>query len=161
MPQPRVNGPLPMPGAMAPQLRFVKQDRSEGALTDHLGQVVVLLMFPSLDTSTCALETRTFNKLAAGLGATVLVVTMDLPFAMKRFCVAEGIDNVLTGSDFRHRDAGDQWGARLMEGNLNGTLARVTWVIDREGIVRYMEVAPELSAEPDYEAALAAARSLL
>lgn len=161
MPQPRVNGPLPMPGSMAPQLRYVKQDRTEGALTDHLGQVVVLLMFPSLDTSTCALETRTFNKLAVGLGATVLVVTMDLPFAMKRFCIAEGIDHVLTGSDFRYRDAGDRWGARLMEGNLNGTLARVTWVIDQEGMVRYMEVAPELSAEPDYEAALAAARSLL
>src|SRR5688572_18132118 len=147
MPQPRVNGPLPLPGAIAPQLRYVKQDRSDAALTDHRGHVVVLLMFPSLDTSTCALETRTFNKLAAGLGAQVLVVTMDLPFAMKRFCIAEGIDNVLTGSDFRYRDAGDQWGARLMEGNLNGTLARVTWVIDKEGIVRYMEVAPELSAE--------------
>jgi thiol peroxidase len=86
---------------------------------------------------------------------------MDLPFAMKRFCLAEGITNVHTGSDFRYRDAGDQWGARLMEGNLNGTLARVTWVIDKEGVVRYMEVAPELGAEPDYEAALAAARSLL
>lgn len=161
MPQPRVNGPLPMPGAIAPQLRYVKQDRSEGALSDHLGHVVVLLMFPSLDTSTCALETRTFNKLAVGLGAHVLAVTMDLPFAMKRFCLAEGIDHVQTGSDFRYRDAGDKWGARIMEGNLNGTLARVTWVIDQVGIVRYMEVAPELGAEPDYEAALTAARGLL
>ena len=80
---------------------------------------------------------------------------------MKRFCVAEGITNVGTGSDFRYRDAGDLWGARIMEGNMNGTLGRVTWVIDRQGIVRYVEIAPELGAEPDYDAALSAAKALL
>lgn len=161
MPHPKLSGVAPSPGSVAPQLRFVKQDRTDSSLADLKGHVVVLLMFPSLDTSTCALETRTFNKLAVGLGARVLAVTLDLPFAMKRFCLAEGIENVETGSDFRYRDASERWGVRIVEGNLNGTLGRVTWVVDREGIVRYVEVAPELGSEPDYGAALAAAKSLL
>ncbi|MCB9184655.1 MAG: thiol peroxidase [Flavobacteriales bacterium] len=160
MPQPPFNGQLPAIGTTAPQLRYVKTDRAEGALSDHLGQVVVLLMFPSVDTSTCALETRTFNKLATGLGATVLAVTADLPFALHRFCAAEGIDQVVTGSDFRYRDA-DAWGTRIAAGAMAGVLGRVTFVIDKDGTVRYCEVAPELGAEPDYEAALRATKELL
>lgn len=160
MPQPPFSGTLPAIGSKAPQLRFVKTDRTEGALTDHLGHVVVLLMFPSVDTSTCALETRTFNKLATGLGAKVLAITADLHFALKRFCAAEGIENVEAGSDFRYRDA-DAWGTRIAEGGMNGVLGRVTFVIDKEGLVRYCEVAPELGAEPDYDAALNAAKALL
>lgn len=160
MAQPPFSGTLPAIGSKAPQLRYVKTDRTEGALTDHLGHVVVLLMFPSVDTSTCALETRTFNKLATGLGAKVLAVTADLHFALKRFCAAEGIENVEAGSDFRYRDA-DAWGTRIAEGGMNGVLGRVTFVIDKEGVVRYCEVAPELGNEPDYDAALNAAKALL
>ena len=160
MPQPPFSGTLPAIGAPAPRLGYVKPDRTEGLLADHLGHVVVLLMFPSVDTSTCALETRTFNKLATGLGARVLAVTADLHFALKRFCAAEGIENVEAGSDFRYRDA-DAWGTRIAEGGLNGLLGRVTFVIDKEGVVRYCEVAPELGAEPDYDAALNAAKALL
>lgn len=160
MPQPAFFGTMPTNGAPAPQLRYVKPDRTEGSLADHRGHVVVLLMFPSVDTSTCATETRKFNQLAVGLGAKVLAVTADLHYAMKRFCAAEGIENVEVGSDFRYRDA-DGWGTRIAEGNMNGLLGRVTFVIDKEGVVRYCEVAPELGAEPDYEAALAAARRLL
>lgn len=160
MPQPAFSGSLPAIGASAPQLRYVKVDKTEGSLTDHRGHVVVLLMFPSVDTSTCATEMRTFNKLATGMGAWVLAVTADLHYAMKRFCAAEGIENVEVGSDFRYRDA-DGWGARIEVGNMNGLLGRVTFVIDKEGVVRYYEVAPELGAEPDYEAALAAAKGLL
>ena len=160
MPQPLFSGTLPVIGAPAPQLRYVKVDKTESSLADHKGHVVVLLMFPSVDTSTCALETRTFNKLAAGLGAHVLAVTVDLHYAMKRFCAAEGIENVEAGSDFRYRDA-DGWGTRIAEGGLNGLLGRVTFVIDKEGVVRYCEVAPELGAEPDYDAALNAAKALL
>lgn len=161
MPQPLFHGPLPQPGTTAPTLRFVKQDRTEGSLGDLRGHVVVLLTFPSMDTSTCALETRTFNKRATGLGAKVLAVTMDLPFAMKRFCAAEGIENVEAGSDFRYRDMAHVWGAAIAEGNMAGVTGRITWVIDQHGVIRYLEVAKELGAEPDYEAALAAARSLL
>ncbi|MBL7986228.1 MAG: thiol peroxidase [Flavobacteriales bacterium] len=161
MPQPLFHGPLPQPGTTAPTLRFVKQDRTEGSLGDHRGHVVILLTFPSMDTSTCAMETRTFNKLATGLGAKVLAVTMDLPFAMKRFCAAEGIENVEAGSDFRYRDMAHVWGAAIAEGNMAGVTGRITWVIDQHGVIRYLEVAKELGAEPDYEAALAAAKSLL
>ena len=160
MPQPAFAGTLPVIGAPAPQLHYVKVDKTEGSLADHRGHVVILLMFPSVDTSTCATETRTFNKLAVGLGAHVLAVTADLHYALKRFCAAEGIENVEAGSDFRYRDA-DGWGTRIAQGNMNGLLGRVTFVIDQEGVVRYCEVAPELGAEPDYEAALAAARRLL
>ena len=117
-------------------------------------------MCSSVDTSTCALETRTFNQLATGLGAHVLAVTADLPFALKRFCAAEGIENVIPGSDVRFPDA-DGWGTRIAEGKLNGTLGRVTFVIDKEGIIRYVEVAPSLGSEPDYDAALAAAKRLM
>lgn len=161
MPHPTTIGPLPGPGAMAPQLRFVRQDRTEGDLAGLRGQVVVLCSMPSLDTSTCARETRTFNELAVGLGAHVLVVTMDLPFAMKRFCETEGIVNVHTGSDFRYRDLSEQWGAAIAEGPLRATTARVTWVIDRDGRIRYQELTAELSSEPDYLAALNAAKALI
>ncbi|WKZ66559.1 MAG: thiol peroxidase [Flavobacteriales bacterium] len=160
MPQPRFSGQLPTIGASAPALRYVKNDRTEASLADHKGHVVVLLMFPSVDTGVCATETRTFNQKATGLGAKVLSVSADLPFALNRFCAAEGIANVETGSDFRHRDA-DAWGTRIAEGPMAGVLGRVTFVIDKEGIVRYCEVTPELGAEPDYEAALNAAKALL
>lgn len=161
MAQPAFHGPLPQPGTVAPTLRYVKPDKSEGTLADHMGHVVVLLTFPSVDTSTCALETRTFNKLATGLGAKVLAVTVDLHYAMKRFCAAEGIDNVEAGSDFRYHDMAHVWGAAIAEGSMTGVCGRITWVIDQQGVVRYLEVAKEIGAEPDYDAALAAARSLL
>ena len=161
MSQPKFHGPLPQPGTVAPTLRFVQPDKSEGTLADHLGHVVVLLTFPSVDTSTCALETRTFNKLATGLGAKVLAVTVDLHYAMKRFCAAEGIENVGVGSDFRYHDMAHVWGAAIVEGNMTGVTGRITWVIDKEGVVRYLEVAKEIGSEPDYEAALNAAKALI
>ncbi len=161
MPQPATIGPLPQVGDTAPQLRYVKQDRSNAALADLKGSVVVLLSVPSLDTGVCATETRTFNQKAAGLGAKVLVLSMDLPFAMKRFCDTEGITNVEPGSDFRFRDLSQQWGAAFAEGPMEGITCRAVWVIDQEGVVRYHELTAELGAEPDYDAALNAARSLL
>ena len=161
MPQPAFHGPLPTVGTVAPTLRYVKADRAEGSLADHKGEVVVLIAFPSVDTTTCAIETRTFNQHATGLGAVVISISMDLPPALKRFCAAEGIDKVVAASDYRYQDAARVWGAALMEGNLAGTLGRITWVIDREGVIRYREVASELGAEPYYEAALNVAKSLL
>ncbi len=161
MPQPAFHGPLPSVGTLAPTLRYVKADRHEATLLDHRGRVVVLIAFPSVDTSTCAMEMRAFNQKASELGADVLAISLDLPFALKRFCAAEGIVNVEAGSDFRYHDAAHVWGAALTEGPLAGTLGRITWVIDREGVVRYLEVTPELSVEPDYEAVLNAAKALL
>lgn len=161
MAQPTTLGALPQIGDTARQLRYVKQDKSNAALADLKGSVVLLFSVPSLETSTCATETRTFNQKAAGLGAHVLVVSMDLPFAMKRFCEVEGIENVHTGSDFRFRDLSEGWGAAIAEGPMQATLCRAVWVIDKEGVVRYHELTPELGSEPDYDAALNAAKALL
>ncbi len=161
MPQPATVGTLPGVGETAPRLRYVKQDKSNAELADLKGQVVLLFSVPSLDTNTCATETRMFNQKAAGLGAHVLVVSMDLPFAMKRFCATEGITNVHTGSDFRFRDMSEKWGAAITDGPMQGTHCRAVWVLDKEGVIRYHELTPELGGEPDYEAALSAARVLL
>ena len=121
----------------------------------------MLFSVPSLDTSTCATETRTFNRKAADLGAHVLVISMDLPFAMKRFCENEGITNVHTGSDFRFRDMSEQWGAAIADGPMQGVHCRAVWVIDGDGVIRYHELVPELGGEPDYDAALDAAKGLM
>ncbi|MDX9750778.1 MAG: thiol peroxidase [Flavobacteriales bacterium] len=161
MPQPRTTGTLPQVGSAAPQLRYVKQDRSNADLASLKGEVVVLLSVPSLDTGVCATETRTFNQKAAGLGAKVIVMSMDLPFAMKRFCDTEGITNVEPASDFRYRDLSEKWGAAIAEGPMEATTCRAVWVIDKEGMVRYHELTPELGSEPDYDAALNAAKGLL
>lgn len=160
MPQPRTTGRLPQVGEKAPVLRFVKQDRSNSDLASLKGQIVLLLSVPSLDTGVCATETRTFNKKAADLGAQVLVMSMDLPFAMKRFCDAEGIDRVEPASDFRFRDLSDRWGAAIAEGPMQATTCRAVWVIDREGIITYHELTPELGSEPDYDAAIKAVTAL-
>ena len=156
-----MNGPIPAVGTVAPPLRYVKQDKTDAALADHKGHVVLLFMLPSLDTSTCAVETRVFNQRVAGLGAHVLVMSMDLPWAMKRFCAAEGITNVEPASDFRFRDAAERWGTKIEEGSLNGTLGRVTFVIDKEGVIRYEETTKEVGHEPDYDGALNAVKALL
>lgn len=160
MAQPRTLSALPGIGTPAPRLRFVAQDRSNHELASLRGEVVVLLSLPSLDTGVCATETRTFERLATDLGAQVLVLSMDLPFAMKRFCQAEGIATVRTGSDFRYRDMATGWGAAIAEGPMEGLLCRAVWVLDRQGIIRYHELTPELGAEPDYDAAIAAVRAL-
>lgn len=161
MPQPPTLGVLPQVGSVAPQLRFVKQDRTNADLAALKGEVVVLLSVPSLDTGVCATETRTFNQKAAGLGAKVLVMSMDLPFAMKRFCDAEGIINVEPASDFRFRDLSETWGAAIAEGPMQATTCRAVWVVDKAGVIRYHELTPELGSEPDYDAALNAAKGLL
>ncbi len=161
MSQPAFHGPLPVVGTVAPTLRYVKGDRTEATLAAHKGEVVVLTAFPSVDTKVCAMQTRVFNQRAVDLGARVVTISMDLPFALSRFCAAEGIDKVEAGSDFRYRDAALVWGAGITEGAMAGVLGRITWVIDKEGVVRYCEVTPELGSEPDYEAALAVAKQLI
>ncbi len=161
MAQPASIGPLPNVGTTAPQLRFVRTDKSNSDLASLKGQVVILLSVPSLDTSTCASQTRRFNVEAAGLGAHVLVMSMDLHYAMKRFCETEGITNVHAGSDFRYRDLSDGWNAAFAEGGMQGLTCRAVWVIDKEGVIRYHELVPELGQEPDHRAALNAAKELL
>ena len=151
------SGELPGTGAPAPAFTLTKSDLSEVSLADLAGQRVVLNIFPSIDTAVCATSVRTFNERAGGLDNTVvLCVSADLPFAAGRFCGAEGITNVSTGSDFRHKEFGDVYGVRMTSGPLAGLLARSVVVIDEAGKVVHSELVPEIAQEPDYDAALGA-----
>ncbi len=150
------SGNPPMPGTTAPNFTLVKSDLSELSLSDLKGKKILLNIFPSLDTSVCAMSVRTFNKKAAGKENTiVLAISKDLPFAMSRFCAAEGINNVVSLSAFRNEEFGQKYGLAIIDGLLAGLLARCVVVIDENGTVVYTELVPEIGQEPDYEKALA------
>jgi thiol peroxidase len=150
------NGDLPAPGDRAPAFELVKSDFSTVSSGDLEGQRVVLNIFPSLDTGICANSVRTFNERAAGLeDTTVVCVSADLPTAAARFCGAEGIDRVITGSTFRSSFP-DDYGVRMADGKLEGLNARAVVVLDRDGTVLHRELVPEIAQEPDYDAALGA-----
>ncbi len=155
----RLQGSVPAVGSAAPDFKLVKQDLSAVTKADLAGKTVVLLTVPSLDTPVCAAETRKFNERAASLpGVEVLVASSDLPFAIKRFCAAEGIDKVHGVSDLRDRGFGARWGVTIAEGPLEGVTARAAFVIGPKGDVRYAELVGEIAHEPNYDAVLAAAR---
>jgi len=149
-------GEPPRPAAPAPAFTLVKDDLSELTGESLRGKKVVLNIFPSVDTPTCAKSVRRFNELAAGMADTVVVcVSADLPFAQKRFCGAEGIANVQNASSFR-TDFGRAFGLTIADGVLKGLLARAVVVLDERGTVRHSQLVPEIAQEPDYDAALAA-----
>ena len=144
-------GNLPAPGSKAPDFTLVKQDLSDISLSDFSGKRVVLNIFPSLDTGTCAASVRRFNKEAGGLDNTeVLCVSMDLPFAAGRFCVAEGIEGVTTASVFRNPEFGKDYGVAFAEGPVKGLMSRAVVVIDEQSKVIYNQQVPEIVDEPDY-----------
>jgi thiol peroxidase len=150
------NGELPAVGASAPSFSLVGSDLSEITADAFAGKKVVLNIFPSIDTPTCAASVRAFNERAAGRDDTVvLCVSEDLPFAAGRFCGAEGIENVKTGSGFRGSFT-DDYGVRLQDGPLAGLAARAVVVLDETGTVTYTQLVGEIADEPDYDAALAA-----
>ena len=150
------SGDLPTVGAAAPGYSLVGADLGEFDAGEFAGKNVILNIFPSIDTPTCATSVRQFNERAAGLDETVvLCVSADLPFAQGRFCGAEGIENVRTASTFRS-DFGEQYGVTLTDGKLAGVLARAVVVVGPDGTVKYTELVPEIAQEPDYDAALAA-----
>jgi thiol peroxidase len=149
-------GALPGKGTKAPAFRLVKTDLSEATLQDYEGQRKVLNIFPSLDTGVCATSVRTFNTKIAGLeDAVVLNISADLPFAHGRFCTAEGIDRAENLSVFRS-DFGQTYGVEIEDGPLAGLLSRAVVVLGTDDTVLYTEQVPEITQEPDYDAALAA-----
>ena len=153
------NGQLPSTGSVAPDFTLVKSDLSEVSLKDFKGKKVVLNIFPSIDTGVCAASVRKFNKEAAGLpGTVVLGISADLPFAAGRFCAAEGIENVITASVFRNPEFAKNYGVLMENGPLKGLLARSVVVIDVDGTVKYTELVPEITTEPNYAAAIAAVK---
>ena len=153
-------GTLPAVGKKAPEFRLTKSDLSDVGLKDFQGKKVVLNIFPSIDTGVCATSVRKFNQEAANLaGAVVVGVSRDLPFALKRFCGAEGINNVVTTSDVRDGSFGKAYGVTMADGPLEGLLSRSIVVLDENGTVKYTEQVPEITQEPDYAKALAALKS--
>lgn len=151
------SGNLPAVGSVAPAFELVKNDLGNLNLSELKGKKVVLNIFPSLDTSTCATSVRKFNVEAAKKeNAIVLGISKDLPFASGRFCSTEGINNVVTLSAFRDSQFGDAYGVQIVDGPLAGLFARSVVVIDESGKVVYTELVPETVDEPNYEAALAA-----
>jgi thiol peroxidase len=148
-------GDLPALGTSAPAFTLTGADLGDLTVGSFAGKNVVLNIFPSVDTPTCATSVRTFNARAAGLDNTVvLCISADLPFAQNRFCGAEGITNVQTASSFRS-DFGSTYGVTLADGKLSGLLARAVVVLDPSGTVIHSQLVPEIAQEPDYDAALA------
>jgi thiol peroxidase len=152
-----LTGDFPCPGDEAANFTAVKQDLSEVSLGDFKGKRVILNIFPSIDTDVCATSVRTFNQKAANLDNTeVLCLSFDLPFALGRFCGAEGIENVTTASLFRNPDAAKAYGVLIQDGPLAGLAARAVVVVDDAGQVIHAQLSPEIKEEVDYEAALSA-----
>lgn len=150
------SGELPKTGTKASDFSLIKTDLSIANLSDFAGKKLVLNIFPSIDTGTCAQSVRTFNESASKLeNTTVLCISRDLPFAQKRFCGAEGLDNVINLSDFRTGQFGKNYGLEITDGPLAGLHSRVVMVLDENGTVLHAEQVSEIANEPNYEAALA------
>jgi thiol peroxidase len=153
------NGDLPAVGAKAPEFKLTAGDLKDVTLADYRGKRKILNIVPSLDTPTCATSTRKFNESAGKLPNTVvLVVSADLPFAAKRFCTTEGLQNVVPLSLMRDKNFAKDYGVLIQDGPLAGICARAVVVVDENDKVSYRQLVPEIGQEPDYEKALQAAR---
>jgi len=148
-------GDLPPVGSPAPAFTLTGADLAAVSSDQFRGKSLLLNIFPSIDTPVCAKSVHTFDERAAASGASVLCVSKDLPFAQKRFCGAEGTENVSTASAFRD-SFGEAYGVTISDGPMAGLLARAIVVIGPDGNVAYTELVPEIAQEPDYDAALAA-----
>ena len=151
------SGSLPAVGSIAPDFTLVKTDLSTTSLSDYKGQAVVLNVFPSIDTGTCAQSVRQFNKELNEIDdIKVLCISRDLPFAQARFCGAEGLENVINLSDFRDNSFGKAYGLDFIDGPLQGLHSRVIIVINENGIITHTEQVAEIVDEPNYKAAFEA-----
>ncbi len=145
-------GAIPKVGNPAPNFTLTKSDLSEIHLSNYRGQKIILNIFPSLDTATCAAAMKHFNKIAAQHSEIlVLCVSADLPFAQKRFCGIEHLENIQPASIFRHQDFGTDYGLTIINGPLKGLLARAVIIIDEKGIVTYTQLVSDIAEEPDYD----------
>ena len=150
------NGGLPKVGEQAPDFSLTSADLSQKSIKDFEGKRIILNIFPSVDTGTCAASVRAFNQIASSLDNTVvLCISKDLPFAQGRFCAGEGLQNVITLSEYKNSSFSDTYGVRFSDGPLEGLLSRAVVVIDENGKVTYNEQVAEVVDEPNYEAALA------
>ncbi len=150
-------GNLPEVGTQAPDFHLVRKDMKDVTLANYHGQKVIMNIYPSIDTGVCAMSTTKFNQEAANLDNTrIICVSKDLPFALNRYCEAEGIDNLDNLTNFRDGgDFGKNYGVEIVDGAFAGLNARAIVVVDEEGIVKYTELVPEVGQEPNYEKALA------
>ncbi len=152
----QLNGTLPAVGTKAPEFTAVKADLSEVKLSDFAGKRVVLNIFPSVDTGVCAASVRRFNAELSNIENTVvLCLSKDLPFALGRFCGAEGLEAVVAASIFRDNSLENAYGVLQADGPLKGLLARAVVVINEQGEVVYTELVPEITQDPNFDAALA------
>ena len=149
-------------GSVAPQVTVVASEGLEDKVVGGASEnVQVIIVVPSLDTPVCATETRKFNEEAASItGTDVTVVSMDLPFAASRFCAAEGIENLTVASDFRNKAFANAYGVLIADGPLAGVTCRAIFVVNKDGRVTYKQIVPEITDEPDYAAALNAAKGV-
>lgn len=148
----KTNGSLPAVGTTAPDFKLVGAGLNEISIADFKGKRVVLNIFPSIDTGVCATSVRNFNKLAAATDNVVVIcVSKDLPFAASRFCGAEGLDKVITASDFRYNNFATDYGVLMTDGPLAGLMARSVVAFDENGKVVYNQLVPEITEEPNYE----------
>lgn len=148
----KTNGNLPAVGTQAPDFKLVGAGLNEISLADYKGKRIVLNIFPSIDTGVCAASVRNFNKWASANENTVVIcVSKDLPFAASRFCGAEGLESVITASDFRYNNFATDYGVLMTDGPLAGLMARSVVAIDENGKVVYNQLVPEIVEEPNYE----------
>jgi thioredoxin-dependent peroxiredoxin len=150
-----LNGNLPSIGSAAPDFTLAGVDLKDMSLKDFAGKNIVMNIFPSIDTRVCAMSVREFNMRASSLPETiVLCISKDLPFAFRRFCGAEGIDQVVSLSDFRNKGFSKNYGVEMIDGGMAGLHARCIVVIDKQGNVKHTELVPVIGQEPDYDAAI-------
>ena len=156
-----VSGTIPNVGDKASDFTFVKDDLSEGSLADFEGKKKVLIIVPSLDTGICQMEAKAFTKRMEGREDTVgLMISKDLPFAMKRFCASEGLETIINASDFRYNDFASQYNVEMTNGPLKGLFARVVLVLDKDNNITYKEEVDDITHEPNYDAAKAAVEAI-
>lgn len=153
----QTQGDFPQVGDQAPAVNLVLADLSEATLENFKGKQVIFNIFPSVDTAVCALQLKTFSQKAGQRDDVVMLfASMDLPFALNRFCAAEGVDNAVTASDFRYHSLAENYGVKMTEGPLAGLYARATLVLNSDHQVVYSELVDDVVNEPDYDAAMAA-----